>query len=70
MRPVHDKFARESRPDLAPPRLRRLRHGIFVQPVGAVLVQRRNRTPADAGRRQRLPVPGLFAEGSGAALGQ
>jgi hypothetical protein len=31
-----------------------------------VLMHRGNRTPADAGRRQRLPVPGLPAQSGGA----
>jgi hypothetical protein len=35
----YDEFARKSRGILTPPRLRRLRHRIFVQPVGAVLVR-------------------------------
>jgi hypothetical protein len=30
-----------------------------------MLVRRGNRPAADAGRWQRLPVPGLFAEGGG-----
>ena len=59
-RPDHDKSVRN--PALAPPRLRRLRHRIHLQPVGAVLVLRGSVSAADADGRQRLPVPGLPAQ--------
>jgi hypothetical protein len=64
-RPLHGKSVRNSGPDLAPPRLRRLRGGIFLQPVRTVLVRRGNRAAADAGRRRGLPVPGVFEEDGG-----
>jgi HAD superfamily hydrolase (TIGR01509 family) len=35
-----------------------------LQPVGHLLVHRGERKTADAGRRRRLPVPGLSAQGS------
>ena len=47
---------------LAPPRLRRLRNRIQLQPVGAVLVFRRGVPSADAHGRQRLSLPGLPAQ--------
>ncbi len=59
-RPIHDKSVRK--PAFPSPRLRRLRHGIQLQPVGAVLVLRRGIPPADANGRQRLSVPGLPAQ--------
>src|SRR6476620_9237915 len=59
--PIHDKSERKSA--LAPPRLRRLRHRVHLQPLGAVLVRRGRLSFADAVRRQRLPVPGLPAQG-------
>jgi hypothetical protein len=71
MQPGHDKSAKKSqsagKPDtgLAPPRLSALRRGIRLQPVGRMLVRWRNRTPADAGQRRGLPVPGVFEEGGG-----
>jgi hypothetical protein len=42
----HDKSVRNSH--LAPPYLLMLRHGIHLQPGGAVLVRGRNLPPADA----------------------
>jgi HAD superfamily hydrolase (TIGR01509 family) len=65
--PVHDKSVRNSA--LTPPRLRRLRHRIYLQPVGTVLVRRGRISPADAVGRQRLPVSGLPAQGGGARRG-
>jgi len=48
-----------------------MRNGIYLQPRRAVLVRRRNLSPADAGWRKRgLPVPGMFAEGCGADFKQ
>jgi hypothetical protein len=64
---VHDKSIRKSAA-LAPPRLLRLRNGIYLRPVGTVLVRRGNRAAADANRPRRLPVPGLFAEDGGAGF--
>ena len=62
--PIHDKSVRNSA--LAPPRLLRLRHRIHLQPVGTVLVRDEDfRMPMPLGR-QRLPVPGLPAQGGGA----
>jgi hypothetical protein len=67
-RPIHDKSVRKLRPDLAPPRLRRLRHGIFLRPVRTVLVRRGNAAAADAGRRRGLPVPRVFEEDGGRSI--
>jgi hypothetical protein len=61
-RPIHDKSVGNSGPGLTPPRLRRLRHGIFMQPGRTVLVRRGDRAAADAGRRRGLPVPGVPEE--------
>jgi len=58
--PIHDKSVRKSA--IAPPRLRRLRHRVHLQPVGAVLVRGARFSLADAIRWRRLPVPGLPAE--------
>jgi hypothetical protein len=65
---IHDKSVRKA--GLAPPRLFRVRNGIYLQPGGAVLVRRGNRPAADAIRRRRLPVPGVFAEEGGAIAGR
>ena len=59
--PIHDKSVRNA--SLAPPRLRKLRHRVQLQPVRAVLVRGRGLSDADANGRQRLPVPGLPAQG-------
>jgi hypothetical protein len=59
----HDKSVRNRAS--APPQLFRLRRRIYLQPVRDVLVHGRNRATADAGRRRRLLVPGLFAEDGG-----
>jgi hypothetical protein len=64
-RPRHDRSAAKRKSWIAPPRLLRLRHGIFLRPVRIMLVRRGNRSPADAGRWRGLPVPGLFAEDGG-----
>jgi HAD superfamily hydrolase (TIGR01509 family) len=45
----------------------RLRNGIRLRPLRHLLVCRRERQAADAGRRRRLPVPGLSAQGGGAS---
>jgi hypothetical protein len=63
--PIHDKSVRNS--SLAPPRLFGLRNGIHLRPLGTLLVRRGNRAAADAGRWQRLPVPGMFEEDGGSA---
>jgi HAD superfamily hydrolase (TIGR01509 family) len=43
-----------------------MRDGIFMQPVRYLLVHRGSREAADAGRRRRLPVPRLPAQGGAA----
>jgi hypothetical protein len=63
--PIHDKSVRNLSPDIAPPCLFRLRHGIHLQPVRTMLVRRGNRAAADAGLWRGLPVPGVFTEGGG-----
>jgi hypothetical protein len=60
---IHDKCVRNT--GLAPSRLSRMRNRIHLQPRGSVLVRRGNRPAADAIRRRRLPVPGLFAQEGG-----
>jgi hypothetical protein len=67
---IHDKSVRKSYPRFAPSRLFRVRNGIHLQPGGAVLVRRGNRPAADAGRRRRLPVPGVFEEEGGGRAGR
>jgi hypothetical protein len=62
--PDHDKSFRNAAP--AAPHLFRLRQRIHLRPVRDMLVRRRNRAPADAGRGRRLPVPELPAEDDGA----
>ena len=57
---------RSENPGFETPRLRRLRHGILLQPLGPLLVFRRILPPADAVGRRRLPVPGLSAQDGGA----
>jgi hypothetical protein len=57
---IHDKSVRKSRP--TPPRLFRLRNGIFVRSLRQLLVRGGNRKTADADARRRLPVPGVFAQ--------
>src|SRR5260221_2580133 len=57
---IHDKSVRKQA--IAPPRLRRLRHRVHLQPVGAVLVRGGGLSSADAIRWRRLPVPGLPAQ--------
>jgi hypothetical protein len=49
----------------APKTLCRVRNGIHLRSFGIVLVRRGNRAAADAGRKQRLPVPRLPAEARG-----
>ena len=66
--PLDDTSPRHPCPSHAPRRLRRLRHGIYLQPVGAVLVRGGNRAAADAGRWRGLPVPGVFAEDGGGVI--
>ena len=56
--PIHDKSVRKRRV-LAPPRLFRLRNGIHLQPVGAVLVRRGNRPAADAGAMAAIACAGI-----------
>jgi hypothetical protein len=66
-KPIHDKSDRNI--ELAPPRLLRLRNGIFLQSRGRLLVRGRSISLADAYRRERLPVPGLLAEAGGETTG-
>src|SRR5205814_7586037 len=61
----HDKSVRKS--GFAPPRLPALRNRIHLQPGRAMLVRGRVLSTADADRRRRLPVPGMFAQGDNAA---
>src|SRR4051812_40561107 len=61
--PIDDRPV--ANPGATPPRLPGLRNRIHLQSFRGLLVRGRNRAPADAGRRRRLPVPGLFAQGGG-----
>jgi hypothetical protein len=61
---IHDKSFRNSA--LAPPCLFPMRNGIYLRAGRAVLVQGRNRAPADAAGWRGLRMPRLPAQGSGA----